>query len=159
MKRIFIIAALFILPVAIIFAQENVDAEKEAIKKVIQSAYVDGLQNNGDLELIAEGFHPGFQLIGISRGEGMWSLPIYNWVEDVKIGKKEGKYPRKEEEKVTVKFPMIDITGTAAIVKLEFYVGKKLTYIDYISLYKFGEDWKLVNKIFFKIPEEEKKSE
>ena len=159
MKRFFIIAALFLIPVALLLAGEEVDADKEAIQQVIQSAYVDGLQNNGDIELVEAGFHPAFQLIGIGRGNTLWSYPIYNWVDDVKRGKTEGKFPRKEEEKVTVKFPMIDVTGTAAVAKLEFYVGKTLTYIDYMSLYKFGDDWKIVNKIFYKIPEKEKEKE
>ena len=157
MKRIFIISALLLFPMVPLLAQENTDHDKEAIQKVIQSAYVDGLLNNGDIEAIQEGFHPGFQLIGIGKGENLWSYPIYNWTEDVKLGKKDGKFPRKEDEKVSVKFPMIDVTGTAAVAKLEFYVGNHLTYIDYMSLYKFGEDWKIVNKIFYKIPEEEKK--
>ncbi len=50
---------------------------------------------------------------------------------------------------------MIDVTGTAAVAKLEFYVGKTLKYIDYMSLYKFGDEWKIVNKIFYKVPEKE----
>jgi len=157
MKRFLIISALFLIPVALLLAQENVDADKEAIQKVIQSAYVDGLQNTGDIELVEAGFHPAFQLIGIGKGNTLWSYPIYNWVDDVKRKKIEGKFPRKEEEKVTVKFPMIDVTGTAAVAKLEFYVGKTLTYIDYMSLYKFGDDWKIVNKIFYQIPEKKSK--
>ena len=157
MKKFLIISALFLIPVALLLAQENVDADKEAIQKVIQSAYVDGLQNTGDIELVEAGFHPAFQLIGIGKGNTLWSYPIYNWVDDVKRGKEEGKYPKKEEEKVTVKFPMIDVTGTAAVAKLEFYVGTTLKYIDYMSLYKFGDDWKIVNKIFYQVPEKESK--
>ncbi|NQV01120.1 MAG: nuclear transport factor 2 family protein [Bacteroidia bacterium] len=157
MKRLFVISILFLIPVAFLLAQENMDVDKEAIQHVIQSAYVDGLLNNGDVEAVQKGFHPGFQLIGIGRGENLWNYPIYNWIADVKLGKAEDKFPRKEEEKVTVKFPIIDVTGTAAVAKLEFYVGKTLTYIDYMSLYKFGDDWKIVNKIFYKVPENETK--
>jgi len=36
------------------------------------------------------------------------------------------------------------------MAKIDFYVGDKLTYVDYISLYKFEEGWKMVNKIFYK---------
>ena len=155
MKRTILLITMVLTSVAFLVAQDNMEAEKEAIKKVIQSAYVDGLQNNGDLEAVDAGFHPAFQLIGIGNGESMWSYPIYNWKDDVKRGKEAGKFPRKEEEKVTVEFPMIDISGTAAVAKLEFYVGKKLVYIDYMSLYKFGDNWKIVNKIFYKLPEKD----
>jgi hypothetical protein len=156
MKKTILLIAILFTSFSFLAAQDNTDAEKEAIKKVIQSAYVDGLQNNGDLEAVDAGFHPAFQLIGIGRGESMWSYPIYNWKDDVKRGKEAGKFPKKEEEKVTVKFPMIDVSGTAAVAKLEFYVGQKLVYIDYMSLYKFEDNWKIVNKIFYKLPETDK---
>ena len=45
---------------------------------------------------------------------------------------------------------MIDITGTAAIVKIELFKGGKQIYTDYLSLYKFEEGWRIVNKIYFK---------
>jgi len=36
------------------------------------------------------------------------------------------------------------------MAKFEFYVGARLTFVDYQFLYKFGEDWKIVSKIFYK---------
>ena len=138
------------------FAQDKADMKKdqEAIKKVIQSAYVEGLQNEGDLDKIDKGFHPGFNLLGISRGNEIWKLPIYTWKESTKKKLKEGKLPKKDKDKmVNVKFLSVDVTGTAAVVKLEFYVGEKLTYVDYLSLYKFEDGWKIVSKIFYKFPE------
>jgi len=138
------------------FAQNNADVKKdqEAIKKVIQSAYVEGLQNEGNLEKIDKGFHPGFNLIGIGQGAQSWKLPIYNWKESTKKKLSEGKLPKKDKDKmVTVKFLSVDVTGTAAVAKLEFYIGKKLTYVDYLSLYKFENDWKIVSKIFYKFPD------
>ncbi len=137
-------------------AQNNSDVQKdqEAIKKLIQSAYVEGLQNEGNLDKIDKGFHPGFNLIGIGQGKQSWKLPIYNWKEITKKKLEEGKLPEKNKDKmVSVKFLSVDVTGTAAVVKLEFYVGEKLTYVDYLSLYKFEGDWNIVSKIFYKFPE------
>lgn len=139
---------LFVVNMA--FAQD-LDKEKKAIKNVIQTSYVEGLQNEGNLEKIDQGIHPDFVLLGIGEGEIMWKLPIDEWKEKTEQKLKEGKLPRNEKL-VTVKFLSIDITGIAAVVKIEFYVGEKLTYIDYISLYKFDGNWKMVNKIFYKLP-------
>lgn len=134
----------------------SVEEEQQLIKDVIQSAYVDGLQNEGNVEKIDAGFHPAFNLLGISKGDQIWSLPIYTWremaVADVKLGKK----PKTDEGIVTVNFLSVDVTGTAAVVKLEFLVDGEKKYIDYMSLYKFESGWKIVNKIFYKYPEEEK---
>ena len=65
MKKIFllIIVAFFAMNA---FSQNN-DAEIENIKKTILTAYVDGLQNEGDIEKIDKGFHPDFELLGIGK--------------------------------------------------------------------------------------------
>ncbi len=141
-----------------IFAQAGADnqADIDAVKKVIQSAYVEGLQNEGNFEKIDNGFHPAFELLGIGKGDDMWEYHIYSWKESVKRDIAEGKKPKKDEEKVSIKFLSVDVTGTAAVAKIEFYVGEKLTYVDYLSLYKFESGWKIVSKIFYKFPEEKK---
>jgi hypothetical protein len=133
---------------------QTTEADKEAIKQVIQSAYVEGLQNEGDPAKIDAGFHPGFVMTGISEGDQIWQMPIYTWRERTMKAVREGKKPRAEDELVTVNFLDVDVTGTAAVVKLEFLVGEEKKYVDYISLYKFENGWKIVGKIFYKLPEE-----
>ena len=115
-----------------LFAQSNEDTETEkaAIKKVIQDAYADGFANNGDIEAMNKGFHPGFAILGVNNNS-LWIYPIYRWTETVKHKKKEGKYPPKE--KITFKYPLIDITGNSAIVKIEYYKGEKIKYTDSLS--------------------------
>lgn len=134
-----------------VFAQED---EKETIKKVIQTAYVEGLQNEGDLDKIDSGIHPGFQLLGIDKGDEMWVLTIDEWKKRTEKKKIDGKFPRTGKDKVSIKFDSIDITGTAAVAKIEFYVGEVKMFVDYISLYKFESGWKMVNKIFYRFPDQ-----
>lgn len=148
MKKVFL---LFIVTFTAlnVFSQNN-DAEINEIKKTILSAYVDGLQNEGDIEKINKGFHPDFELLGIGKDNEMWKLSIKDWKEKVIKQKKESKYPKKDEDKVSVKFLFVDVTGNAAVAKFEFYIGDKLTYVDYQSLYKFKDGWKIVSKIYHK---------
>ena len=148
MKRLYLISAMSLLFFASI--AQNSDVEKEAIKKVIQTAYVDGLQNEGDIDKIDSGIHPGFNLLGIDKGDEMWSLSIADWKTKTEEKKKRGDLPRKKDNQITIKFLSIDVTGTAAVAKIEFYVAEKLMYVDYISLYKFETGWKMVNKIYYK---------
>ena len=148
MRRV-IVSMLFVVMVFGLMAQNN-KKDVEAIKKVIQTAYVEGIQNEGDLKKIDSGIHPGFNLLGIGEKEEMWVLPIEDWKKRVEKGKEAGKYPKPVDKEVTIKFKSVDVTGTAAVAKIEFLIGGKLTYVDYISLYKFDEGWKLVNKIFYK---------
>ena len=131
---------------------QDINKDKEAIKKVIQTAYVEGLQNEGNLEKVDSGIHPGFNLIGIAENNEVWVLPIEQWKERTEKKVKDGKLPRTGDQ-VSVKFENIDVTGTAAVAKIGFYVGDKKVYVDYISLYKFDKGWMMINKIYYKLPE------
>jgi hypothetical protein len=128
-------------------------SDQEMIKEVIQTAYIDGLVNTGNQEAIRSGFHPGFNLLGIGEGDRMWKRPIYDWAEAADMQRQKGELPRTGDDKVSVKFLNIDVEGTAAVAKVEFYTGNTLRYIDFLSLYKFESGWKIVGKIFYQIPE------
>ena len=124
---------------------EEVKKEKAAIKHVIVSAYLEGISNKGDVDAIQKGFHPGFTMFGVNRNS-LWTRPLYNWIESVERGIKEGKYPPEEE--VTFEFPFMDVTGNAAVAKVKYSRGGKLAYTDYLSLYKFENGWRIVAKVF-----------
>uniref|UniRef100_UPI003217C3EE nuclear transport factor 2 family protein n=1 Tax=uncultured Draconibacterium sp. TaxID=1573823 RepID=UPI003217C3EE len=149
MKKLVIVFVLFVM--CLNASSQNIEKEKEAIQKVIQTAYVEGLQNEGDAKKIDSGIHPHFHLLGISDGDEMWNLNINDWKSSQVKKRMDGELPLSGDKKVSVKFKTIDVTGTAAVAKIEFFIGTRLTYIDYISLYKFESGWKMVNKIFFKV--------
>ena len=132
-------------------AYSQSDAEKKAIIKVIDAAYVQGIQNGKNVENIEKGFHPGFNLLGIDNQDNLTKYPIYTWSSNVKKAIAAGQTVPVE---TTAKFPMIDITGTAAVAKVELYREGKQIFTDYLSLYKFEDGWKIVSKIYYRIPQE-----
>lgn len=147
MKKLAIILILAIIVPAGLYAGD--DSDKEAIKKVITSAYVNGLQNKGPVADIEAGFHPGFNLLGVNNNS-LTKWPIYSWVEYHEKKLKEDPNPPEGDEVTTAKFPLIDVTGNAAVVKIELYKGGKQIFTDYLSLYKFEEGWKVVSKIYYR---------
>ena len=150
MKKL-ILAILCTVIVLPLFSQSVVN-DTDAIKEVIQVSYIDGLQNLKNVEAIKDGFHPGFNLL-IFRNNMIEKLPIYNWIEFAKQRKAKQKEPLTEENTTTVRFLNIDITETAAVAKIELSKGGKVIFIDYLSLYKFNEGWKIVSKIYYRMPE------
>ena len=153
MKKITLLCLALIMS-AFAFAGDG-DNDKEAIKKLILSAYVDGLQNNGDLNATRDGFFEGFELL-IYKDFTVDKFPIYNWIKYAEMKQEKDSDPLPEEELTTCDFEMIDITGTAAVAKIHLNKGGKKIYTDYLSLYKFSDgNWKIVSKIYYKIPEEE----
>ncbi len=119
--------------------------DEEAIKTLIQTAYVDGLQNLGDLEKTRAGFHPDFVLLGLRDGH-LTRLPIADWIASTEKRKASGQKPPL----TTCKFLQVDITGDAAMVKLELHREGQRIFTDYLSLYRFPDGWKIVGKIYFR---------
>jgi len=116
-----------------------------AIQAVILSAYRDGLCNVGDVEAVRKGFHPEFRLLGM-KDDALTILPIADWIKRVEEKKAAGKFP--PPALVGMEFPLIDITGNAAMVKVKFMVGDRHVYTDYLSLFRFAAGWQIVNKIY-----------
>ena len=142
MKRIFLFLIL-VVPFSS-FAQ----TDEEAIKQVISSAYIDGIQNRGDVEAIRKGFHPTFTMLRMADND-IKPLPIEEWITNIEKAKASNEpAPPKAE----AKFLNVDITGNAAVVKLDLFRAGKKTFTDYLVLYKFSEGWKIVSKTFYRHP-------
>jgi len=43
---------------------------------------------------------------------------------------------------------MVNVTGNAAVARVEIYRDGKHAFTDYLSLYKFPDGWLIVGKIF-----------
>lgn len=144
-KRIFAVTALVALLAAPVIVRAQEASEEDAIKALIQSAYVDGLQNLGDLEKTRAGFHPDFVLLGLRDG-ALTKLPIAEWIASAESRKAQGQKPPL----ITCKFLVVDVTGSAAVAKFELHREGKHIFTDYMTLYKFPDGWKIVGKIYFR---------
>jgi hypothetical protein len=138
--------SLFLLAFAFTtFAQS---ADETAIKDVITSAYIEGIQNHLNVDDIRKGFHPSFTMLRIANNE-VKPLPIEEWITNMEKPQKNNPAtpPRTDG-----KFISIDITGTAAVVKLELTREGKKTFTDYLVLAKFTEGWRIISKSFYRYP-------
>ena len=142
-KMTFTLAAIMLLSMTLAVQAEE-PPDEAAIKQLVQQAYVDGLLNLGDLEKTRSGFHPDFVLLGLRNGQ-LTRFPIADWIASAEKQKTAGQKPPS----TTIQKISVDITGTAAAVKLELVRAGKLVYTDYLSLYKFNDGWKIVGKIYF----------
>jgi hypothetical protein len=154
-KLTLLIVCLFTFGITLLAQDQKVQKEKELIKEVIQSAYVDGLCNNADEEAIKNGFHPEFTLLSIRPKSVMGKTRIDDWTKYAKRGKERGFKYSFQNEFTSIKYQFIDVTGTAAVAKIDFYEGGVLKFIDYISLLKFEDKWKIVSKTYFALPKDE----
>ena len=150
MKKTVLAVALIGIFAFSLFAVDQLDKEKkrEAIKKVILGAYIEGLFNKGDLDVTRKGFHPDFNLLG-NRNNKLTKFPIKQWIASTEKRNQKDPTPLKENEKTTCKFVFVDITGDAAVAKIDLFAkGEKHIYTDYLFLYEFEEGWRIVSKIY-----------
>jgi hypothetical protein len=142
-KKILVLALILALP-GISVASDD-DTEKAAVIKVIEEAYLNGVFNIGDPHAMKKFFHEDFLLRGFREGK-LAVLSIAEWTKIIIKNKSEGKYP--PEVKIRFEYPLVDITVTTAVVKINVFRGEKQIFTDYLFLLKFPDGWKITDKIY-----------
>lgn len=143
MKKI--LALLLLISSLVTKAQTS---DEESIKQVITTSYIGGIQNRGSSEDIRKGFHPTFTMLRLIDNQ-IKPLPIEEWITNIEKSKANNEpVPPKAEGK----FVNVDITGNAAVVKLDLFRAGQKTFTDYLVLYKFNEGWKIVSKTYYRHP-------
>jgi hypothetical protein len=147
MKKTFVIAALLVATAATGWAGDALNPEQLAVQKVVVDSYVDGIHNFRRVEAVKAGFHPGFEMLYLREGK-LEKLPIYNWIATLEERNRKEPVPADAKPTTIARFASIDVTGTAAVCRVELSRDGKLVFTDYLSLYKFDDGWKIVGKVF-----------
>lgn len=145
--RKFILLVVATLMGFISFAESDIK-EVMAIKRVIESAYLDGVQNIGDMAKIDAGFHPNFRMQVLGNNGQLSNVSLAQFKQRVKNNMADGVLPRRVGKHVRVNYQSIDVTGNTASLKMDYMLEGKIVYIDYMHMYKFADGWKIVNKIY-----------
>jgi hypothetical protein len=146
MKKTF----LFIFALVAMLAVRGNKNDEQLIRETIQSAYVDGIHNRQGIDKIEQGFHLAFEMLVLRNGL-LNKFPIAKWIESVKKSMQE-QGEVSADNLITAKYPHIDISGDAAVAKVELFRGDKQLFADYMFLYKVGDEWLIVSKIYYRIP-------
>lgn len=118
------------------------DSEEEAIREAV-SHYLQG-HATGDGAHHEMVFHPESKLFWIRDGQ------LNQRTSAEYIAGASGK-PADDEAERERRIAMIDVTGDAAVVKVELdYPSALIT--DYFSMLKVDGEWKIINKIFTVAP-------
>ena len=120
------------------------EGDTDAVKAVVKSAYVDGVHAKGDVALMRAGFHPTFRMLTLRDG-ALTPVTLDEWAGRIEKGAADRSAPRPE---IRHEFTTVDVTGDAAVVRLELYRGGRHAFTDYLSLYRFPDGWKIVSKTF-----------
>ena len=114
----------------------------EQIEKVVQ-LYFDAL-NKHDFGKIEEAFWLEAKILGITPKNNFRINTTDNWEERFR-----DPADKELEEKTTTSIEDIDISGNAAVAKVKWIIKEtEQTFecIDYLSLLRIENTWKIVNK-------------
>jgi len=121
---------------------QPIPSDEAGIKVAVQ-AYFDAVTNN-DRVATMRAFHPE-SFVMTSRESGLSRAPFQQWANFSSQPKSTEASQRKS------KIVLIDQTGERAVAKVDLD-WPDVHYVDYLSLMKFGKEWRIINKAWFGEP-------
>lgn len=125
------------------------DEDRKAVMTVVEEAYVKGVHAEPSGEAMRKGFHADF-IMFVQDGEKINKVTRDEWIARIEAGKAKNNGAPKPV--VKHEFPVVEVTGSAAFVKVELHRDGKHVFTDFISLYKFADGWKIIGKTFYRHP-------
>lgn len=125
------------------------NADRDAVLKVVDEAYVQGVHASPSAEAMRRGFHPGFRMLVLADGK-LSAVTLDEWAG--RIEKSSAAAASASRPAITREISRVEIEGHAATVRLELYRDGRHTFTDFLSLYRFPDGWKIVGKTFYTHP-------
>jgi hypothetical protein len=128
------------------FQQQS--ADETEIRRVVTDYY---FNHNGDSTLLRQGFHTGAAHMLFVAADTLVNVPILDYIHRVAPGGPRPAGSAAPASNVVKRVVMVDVSGKAAVAKLELASPQGIT-VDYMSLLKIGGRWQIVGKIFDRLP-------
>lgn len=119
--------------------------DQEAVRRTIEEGYIAGIHEAQDAAKVRRCFHPEFRMLTSKDGE-VSTMSSEQFLEMAIARRRDN--PSMYAQPLTYEIPAISIEGNAAFARVELFRGGKHLFTDLFLLYRFGEIWKLVCKIF-----------
>jgi hypothetical protein len=136
--------SLMLCPIAVL-ATDEVKMDEQAVRETVEKAYVHGVHIEADPDLMRAGFDERFVMF-VQGDAGVTQVTRDEWI--ARIEKSRSEKPGAKRPQVAYRFREVDITGNAALVKIEIDRDGKHVFTDYLSLYRTENGWKIVGKIY-----------
>lgn len=138
-------AVLIFAPLSL--AARGQSADEQEIRRVVTEYYFEG-GRAGDSARVRQGFDMQRAHMFYVQADTMVDVPIPEYVRRIGAGRQRPDFrPDTNQRRIL----MVDVSGTAAVAKLEIRTPT-VVLTDYMSLLKVGGRWTIVNKIFSRGP-------
>ena len=142
MKSMIFLLGLLLFFIAQCFGQ-TVEEEKGAIIGLIEKYYIGAALNDINIDALKKGFHEGFTWQGFRHGQ----LAVTDMRQWILLLNREKLFRPDWNNRTTAEIEVIGIEGNAAVAKVDIYNFQVHDTTAFLSLYKFGDGWKITNMI------------
>ncbi len=122
-------------------------ADEAAIRRVLTENYLEG-RRTADSVVLGRAFDLEHAHMMFVREGALVDVPIPTYVARVASARTQPEW--KPGPPSPAKVTLVDITGNAAVAKIEDR-GAEQTVVDYMLLLKTGGEWRVVGKIFDRV--------
>nr|NIV44767.1 hypothetical protein [Candidatus Bathyarchaeota archaeon] len=105
------------------------DNDKQAIREVIEEAYVNGVHRHQDETKMKDGFHQDFAMLVLSNNK-IDKVNVDEWLK--RVAEMKEKDPELWKSETSYDFRLVDVTRNAAVAKLDVYKGTTQFSTDYM---------------------------
>ena len=119
--------------------------DEEAVRRAVQH-YFDGSRGADSAEM-GKAFESSVAHMLFIRDSALVDVPIPEFLRRIAANHTADFKPDQNERKVV----MVDVSGNSAVAKLVTRTQDQLV-VDYMSLLKIRGNWKIVTKIFDRLP-------
>jgi hypothetical protein len=135
LQKVFI--GVFLLALGLSFSS-TAQSEDEGVKACVNN-YLDGILR-GDTARLNRAFHPTAMLRTINSSGQLQDMPVRRFIGSTPAGGIQGKGGSTK----MLSYSYIGVSALAT-VELQFADFK---YVDLLSMLKFGNDWRIVSRVF-----------
>ena len=133
-------AAALLIAAAPVTAAAQASAADQAAARAPLEAYIQG-HRTGDASFMEKAFHPTARMTYMSDS-GMVTVPITEYIARMRTAG-----VRATPDTFARKIAMLDVVGTSGVGRIDMVLGTS-TISDYMTVLKFADGWKIVNKSF-----------
>ena len=120
-------------------------SDADAIREVIEKAYIEGIHTTQDEAAIRSGFHPDF-IMYVLRDNAIVKFTVDDWLPRVKQMKVSN--PQLWSTKTRCTHRSLEVAGYTAMAEIDVFKGDTHFSTDFMLLYKFSEGWRIISKTF-----------
>jgi hypothetical protein len=121
------------------------EAAENAIRETIEEAYIQGIHGNQNEATVKSGFHKDFAML-VLQDDRLEKVDVDEWLR--RLEKMKTDNPALWSAETRHEFRLVDVSGYAAVAKLDVYKGETHFSTDYMLLYRFEKGWRIVSKVF-----------